>query len=145
MATHLADVESQKASGIETKTRSSEEAHQPGGIFRPVDPGTRLPIEYRTVSIHVETSTPSGQGQTAEKRKVAVKGVVQRYLLLQCHTNDCTKRYLHWNGTRFRPRKLYHDCLFLLRQAWRRPRLNDASKPTGKMYFLPRDPTFSVR
>ena len=39
-------------------------------------PGSRLPIEYRTLSIHVESRIPdeSGGGATSEKRKAAAKG-----------------------------------------------------------------------
>jgi len=72
--THSTDVH-HKIPVIEMTTRTSVEAQPSNGIFKPVDPGIRLPIEYRTVSIHVDTPTPeSDKGETAEKRKKAVRG-----------------------------------------------------------------------
>ena len=38
------------------------------------EPATRLPIEFRTVSIHVETRVSDGGGKDEDKRKRVVKG-----------------------------------------------------------------------
>lgn len=44
-------------------------------------PGNRLPIEYRTLSIHVESRIPEDTrgGTTSEKRKAAAKGELYGY------------------------------------------------------------------
>ena len=41
---------------------------------RHTEPATRLPIEFRTLSIHVETKVSEDEGKDAQKRKRAVKG-----------------------------------------------------------------------
>jgi len=47
----------------------------------PAAPGSRLPIEYRTLSIHVENKIPDDRkGKQDEKRKRAVRGQVQGIL-----------------------------------------------------------------
>ena len=57
---------------IEAQNKISEErVHREG---HSVDPSSRLPIEYRTLSIHVDTSTPSEKGRAGERRRIAVKG-----------------------------------------------------------------------
>ena len=38
------------------------------------EPATRLPIEFRTVSIHVETRVSDTEGKDEDKRKRVVKG-----------------------------------------------------------------------
>lgn len=38
------------------------------------EPATRLPIEFRTVSVHVETRVSDTGGKDEERRKLAVKG-----------------------------------------------------------------------
>lgn len=38
------------------------------------EPASRLPIEFRTVSIHVETRVSDGGGKDEDKRKRVVKG-----------------------------------------------------------------------
>ena len=38
------------------------------------EPATRLPIEFRTISIHVETRVSETEGKDEERRKRAVKG-----------------------------------------------------------------------
>ena len=69
------DVESQKYGFNDERYGISEERvrHQ-GHALHGVDPSSRLPIEYRTLSIHVDTETPSDKRKTGEKHKNAVKG-----------------------------------------------------------------------
>ncbi|KAF8154699.1 sodium-potassium ATPase [Crassisporium funariophilum] len=43
---------------------------------RHAEPGTRLPIEFRTLSIHVDTRASGDAGKDGEKRKLAVKELV---------------------------------------------------------------------
>jgi len=60
---------------VEAQTRISEERlYRDGHPLHGVDPASRLPIEYRTLSIHVEASTPSEKGRAGERRRIAVKG-----------------------------------------------------------------------
>lgn len=42
----------------------------------PTSPANRLPIEYRTLSIHVESKIPEGahKGKHVEERKIAARG-----------------------------------------------------------------------
>ena len=69
------DVEAQKHDFINEQNRISEERVQrEGHPLHVVDPALRLPIEYRTLSIHVDTSTPFEKEEAGEKRKAAVKG-----------------------------------------------------------------------
>jgi sodium/potassium-transporting ATPase subunit alpha len=69
------DVESQKYSfNDEGYGISEERVRHEGHPLHGVDPSSRLPIEYRTLSIHVDTETPSEKGKAAQKRKTAVKG-----------------------------------------------------------------------
>lgn len=71
----LGDVEAQKHNfAVDTSV-----TYQPTDIqeisYRHPEPGTRLPIEFRTLSIHVETkASDSGDAKEDEKRKRAVKG-----------------------------------------------------------------------
>jgi hypothetical protein len=41
---------------------------------RHTEPATRLPIQFRTLSIHVETRASETGGQEEQKRRQAVKG-----------------------------------------------------------------------
>ena len=70
------DVESQKYSFNDEGYGISEEpARQEGHSLYGTDPSSRLrAIEYRTLSIHVDTETPSERGPAGQKRKTAVKG-----------------------------------------------------------------------
>ncbi|KAF9554795.1 sodium-potassium ATPase [Agrocybe pediades] len=69
------DPKVQETSESGTGLHASAEVHHSTSIFRTVEPGTRLPIEYRTISVHVETSTPSVHGKAPEKRNKAVKEI----------------------------------------------------------------------
>ena len=69
------DLEAQKYGFNDERYGISEErARHEGHPLHGVDPSSRLPIEYRTLSIHVDTETPSEKGKAGEKRKTAVKG-----------------------------------------------------------------------
>lgn len=68
------DVEAQKHGRFLVTERVSEERKD---VNRLVQPGSRLPVEYRTLSVHVEDhSTPDAgaKGKDVDKRKKAVKG-----------------------------------------------------------------------
>ncbi|KAF9481785.1 sodium-potassium ATPase [Pholiota conissans] len=59
---------------IDTQPRVSESHRDGHGITRTVEPGARFPIEYQTLSIHVDNSTQSMKGGAGQKRgKIAVK------------------------------------------------------------------------
>ena len=67
-ATH-GDVEKGNAVDSITYTPNVQESssHHP-------EPASRLPIEFRTLSIHVETRVSESGGKDAERRKRVVKG-----------------------------------------------------------------------
>jgi hypothetical protein len=76
------DVEAQRRVEIvdlnEVPTTHWQPVQSRGG---PAAPGSRLPIEYRTLSIHVENKIPyDRKGKQDEKRKLAVRGQVQGIL-----------------------------------------------------------------
>ena len=75
------DVEAQKRDTVDSSvaypgTGTDIQASNP----RHPEPGTRLPIEFRTLSIHVETRVSETGGKEEEKRKRAVKGCLQSSL-----------------------------------------------------------------
>jgi sodium/potassium-transporting ATPase subunit alpha len=77
------DVEAQKYGFNDERYGISEERVQrEGHPLHGVDPSSRLPIEYRTLSIHVDTEIPSEKGKAGEKRKAAVKGA---YFMVNCN------------------------------------------------------------
>lgn len=70
MASRRSDIEAQRRGSSDLHDGSFDEKTSHIG---PVNPSTRLPVEYRTLSINVENPTP-GKGKSADKRKAAVKG-----------------------------------------------------------------------
>lgn len=67
------DIESQKLGSIDIQARALESHHE--GHPRTVEPGARFPIEYQTLSIHVDNSTQPEKGGLGNKRgKFAAKG-----------------------------------------------------------------------
>ncbi|PPQ87075.1 hypothetical protein CVT25_000057 [Psilocybe cyanescens] len=70
MESRRSDIEAQRRGSNDVRNGSFDEK---SGHIGPVDPSSRLPIEYRTLSINVENPTP-GKGRLADKRKAAVKG-----------------------------------------------------------------------
>ena len=65
------DVE--KGNAVHSSITYPPSAPQESSSHHP-EPATRLPIEFRTVSIHVETRVSDTGGKDEEKRKRAVKG-----------------------------------------------------------------------
>lgn len=63
------DLEAQKRDIVDTSLTYCQESSS-----RHAEPATRLPIEFRTLSIHVETRVSETGGVDDEKRKRAVKG-----------------------------------------------------------------------
>jgi len=68
------DVEAQKQHAVDTSVIYSPTDIQESSP-RHTEPATRLPAEFRTLSIHVETRvSEAGGGKEEERRKRAVKG-----------------------------------------------------------------------
>lgn len=75
MAPPPPDVEAQRHGHFLVSERVSEDGKP--DINRLVQPGSRLPVEYRTLSVHVEdhsSSDTSTKGKDVDRRKHAVKG-----------------------------------------------------------------------
>ena len=71
------DLEAQKRDIVDTSlTYPIQESSS-----RHAEPATRLPIEFRTLGIHVETRVSETGGTDDEKRKRAVKGYSHQQLL----------------------------------------------------------------
>jgi sodium/potassium-transporting ATPase subunit alpha len=73
------DVEAQKRDTVDSSVAYPPTDIQASNPRHP-EPGTRLPIEFRTLSIHVETRVSETGGKEGEKRKRAVKGCLQSSL-----------------------------------------------------------------
>ena len=66
------DVE--KGNAVDTSVTYPPTTVQESSHHHTSEPATRLPIEFRTLSIHVETRASDNGGKDEQKRKRAVKG-----------------------------------------------------------------------
>ncbi|KAF8908112.1 hypothetical protein CPB84DRAFT_202107 [Gymnopilus junonius] len=69
------DIEAQTAGQLEVPNEGQEEKVFDRTQGRAVNPANRLPIEYCTISIHVERAAPLDKGKAADRRKITVKEI----------------------------------------------------------------------